>query len=237
MEVFCAILVESSSLSFCRPYWPLVRTSNSASSALPHLYLFLVKTYRRFNGTDRTSPSTMSETTLQSLFGNPNITDLNSKPFYSHSMATAVLCTVGDLRENTRWKEIAKLQQRYQVGPYFLRGFVRKLLTAIPAICFTLTDTEATPLVLSIYFHLRRRFLFHQKNARSYCEMPRFHTTSRRQVNALFLIGELVVSLLHFSGCKAEHPIFSRYFLQISSSRLSDSGPSDTLLTSSRHFL
>ena len=43
--------------------------------------------------------------------------------------------------------------------------------------------------------------------------MPRFHTTSRRRVDSPFLIGELVASLLHFSGCKAEHPIFLRYFL------------------------
>ncbi|XP_062511085.1 uncharacterized protein LOC134186993 [Corticium candelabrum] len=67
-------------------------------------------------------------------------------------MATAGLCTVGDLRENNRWKEIAQLQQRYQVGPYFLKGFVHKLHTAIPAVWFTLPDTEATPSLLSISF-------------------------------------------------------------------------------------
>ncbi len=122
------------------------------SSAIPPFYLSLLKTYRLFNGADRTSPSTLSEATSQSLFGNPNITDPSGRPFFSLSVATAGLCIVGDLRENNRWKEIGQLQQRYQVGPYFLKGFVRKLHTAIPAVWFTLPDTEATPSLLSIFF-------------------------------------------------------------------------------------
>ena len=125
------------------------------SSALPPFYLSSVKPYRRSNGADRTSPSTLSEATSQSLFGNPNITDPNGKPFYSRSMATAGLYTVVDLRENNRWKEIAQLQQRYRVGPYFLKGFVRTLHTAIPAVWFTLPNTEATPSVLSTLFPLK----------------------------------------------------------------------------------
>ena len=74
------------------------------------------------------------------------------KQCFLDPLATAGLCTVGDLRENNRWKEIAQLQQRYQVGPYFLKGFVRKLYTAMPAVWFTLPDTEATPSLLSISF-------------------------------------------------------------------------------------
>ena len=89
---------------------------------------------------------------LHSLCSATHITDPSGRPFFSLSVATAGLCIVGDLRENNRWKEIGQLQQRYQVGPYFLKGFVRKLHTAIPAVWFTLPDTEATPSLLSIFF-------------------------------------------------------------------------------------
>ena len=129
------------------------------SSAIPPFYLSLVKTYRRFNGADRTSSSTLSEATSQSLFGNPNITDPSSRLFYSRSMATAGLCTVGDLQENNRWKEIAQLQQRYQVGPYLKALCVSCTLPYQPS---GLHCPTPKPLrhCCRFPFHLRRRFLF-----------------------------------------------------------------------------
>ena len=76
----------------------------------------------------------------ESLFGNPLIVGSDAKPFFSRSMASEGLVTIGDLRHNGAWIPITRLQRDFDVGPYFLKGFVPKLWRAIPEAWFSLPD-------------------------------------------------------------------------------------------------
>ena len=76
----------------------------------------------------------------ESLFGIPLIVGSDAKPFFSRSMASEGLVTIGDLRHNGAWIPITRLQRDFDVGPYFLKGFVPKLWRAIPEAWFSLPD-------------------------------------------------------------------------------------------------
>ena len=76
----------------------------------------------------------------ESLFGNPLIVGSDAKPFFSRSMASEELVTIGDLRHNGDWIPITRLQRDFDVGPCFLKGFVPKLWRAIPEAWFSLPD-------------------------------------------------------------------------------------------------
>ena len=97
--------------------------------------------YRRYNGSaDGTGLNCLSEVMGESLFGNPVIVGSDAKPLFSRSMASEGLVTIGDLRHNGDWIPITRLQRDFDVGPYFLKGFVSKRWRAIPEAWFSLPD-------------------------------------------------------------------------------------------------
>ena len=119
----------------------LAGNTSAVSSSIPWFYSNLVKTYRRYNGSaDGTGPNCLSEVMVESLFGKPLIVGFDAKPFFSRSMASEGLVTIGDLRHNGAWIPITRLQRDFDVGPYFLKGFVPKLWRAIPEAWFSLPD-------------------------------------------------------------------------------------------------
>ena len=101
----------------------LTGNTSAVSSSIPWFYSNLVKTYRRYNGSaDGTGPNCLTKVMAESLFGNPLIVGSDVKPFFSRSMASEGLITIGDLCHNGDWIPITRLQQDFDVGPYFLKA-------------------------------------------------------------------------------------------------------------------